>query len=175
MQTTIIDVEVTWQGVGAKKYGKAVVKHDNGKGVRHQNLVSFKNPEVFKQVQELIGQTVEVDNVKDGDFWTWKSINPALGAEKTAAPSTSGATATRASASNYETREERAARQVLIVKQSSLSAAVETLSVGAKTPPDAKTVLALAQQYVDWVFTQGELVPPKDKSGFDTMTDDIPF
>jgi hypothetical protein len=59
---------------------------------------------------------------------------------------------------------------VLIVKQSSLSAAVESLSPGAKTALDPEEVIKRAQFYMDWVFSKEE-----DKSGFDNMDQDIPF
>jgi hypothetical protein len=75
------------------------------------------------------------------------------------------------SGSNYETKEERAARQVLIVKQSSLTNAVATLSPGAKAALDANAVIDLAQKYADWVFDK----PESDKTGFDDMGSDIPF
>lgn len=166
MQTLIKNVEVEWNGVGAKRWGKAVVTHDAGKGEKKQNVVSFKNPEVFKKVQELVGQTVEVENVKDGDFWNWKSISSA-GSQTTASSSTAQNSTTRVSGSNYETKEERAARQVLIVKQSSLSAAVATLTPGAKAALDPKAVLGLAQEYTDWVFEQEK--PESETHG------DIPF
>ena len=165
MQVKINDVSVSWSGAGAKKYGKAVVKFTNDRGEdRSQTLVSFKNPEVFKKVQELVGQDVDVTSQKNGDFWEWVSITAISAA---AGPSVSPAnTATRVSGSNYETREERAARQVLIVKQSSLSAAVATLTPGAKAALDPKAVLALAQDYADWVF---------DTESSNEMDDDIPF
>jgi hypothetical protein len=170
MQTTIKSVDVEWVGSGAKKYGKAAVKHDNGKGEKTQYLVSFKNPEVFKKVQEMVGQTVEVENKKEGDFWQWVSIN-ASGTTSVSVPSVAaGASTTRVSGSNYETKEERAARQVLIVKQSSLSAAVATLSPGAKGALKSDEVLALAQEYTDWVFDN-----KRDSGSIEDMDDDIPF
>lgn len=170
MQTKIVSVDVEWVGSGAKKYGKATVVHDAGKGEKKQYLVSFKNPEVFKKVQELVGQTVDVENVKDGDFWTWKTISVSGSAASAPGPTGSAAAGTtRVAGSNYETKEERAARQVLIVKQSSLNAAVATLTPGAKTALDPKEVLRQAQEYTDWVFG-------KDQEGsIESMQDDIPF
>jgi hypothetical protein len=59
------------------------------------------------------------------------------------------------------------------VKQSSLSAAVESLSPGAKTALDPDEVIKRAQIYTDWVFAKDD--EPEDKSGFDNMDNDIPF
>ena len=171
MQTTIKSVEVEWVGSGAKKYGKAAVKHDNGKGERTQYLVSFKNPEVFKRVQELVNQTVEVENVKVGDFWEWRSINVAGVSSGTNAASPAAGTSTRVTGSNYETKEERAARQVMIAKQSSLDRAVEILKHNnPKDKIEADAVKALAQDLTDWVL--GTKAPDMSVEG---MLDDIPY
>ena len=56
--------------------------------------------------------------------------------------------------STYETPEERAKKQVYIVKQSSINAAIQLLSVGAKQPPSTELVLTEAQKFVDFVFAE---------------------
>lgn len=174
MQVVIKNVDVQWVGEGRKKYGKAVIEYTYNGEARKQNVMSFTNPEVFKKVQELTGATVEVEVGKnDKGYSEWRSVsvsgNPgSVAAQQSAAP------ATRVSGSNYETREERAARQVLIVKQSSLSAAVATLTPGAKAALDPKAVLALAQEYTDWVFGRGERTDD-DPLGIEHMKDDLPF
>ncbi|HET8688881.1 MAG TPA: hypothetical protein VFM18_19905, partial [Methanosarcina sp.] len=43
-------------------------------------------------------------------------------------------------------------RQVLIVRQSSLTNAIAVLTAGSKTPPDPEAVKKLAQEFVDFVF-----------------------
>lgn len=171
MQVTIQNVDVQWNGEGRKKWGKAVVAYSFNGEARKQNVMSFTNPEVFKKVQELIGQSVDVELTKnDKGYSEWKSVNVSSAATAGNTTSSSGASATRVSGSNYETKEERAARQVLIVKQSSLSAAVETLKTGAKAPPDPAAIIDLAQQFVDWVFeTSGNVAGSEDYKG------DIPF
>lgn len=57
--------------------------------------------------------------------------------------------------SNFETKEERELNRSRIVKQSSLSNAISTLTVGAKATPNTEAVLALAQIYYDWVYDNG--------------------
>lgn len=54
--------------------------------------------------------------------------------------------------STYETPEERAKKQVYIIRQSSISSAVDTLTAGAKSSPKPEDVLAVAQQYYSWVM-----------------------
>lgn len=79
-----------------------------------------------------------------------------------------------------ETPEERARRQVLIVKQSSLSSAVETVKVEGGVPT-TEEVLAVAQEYFDWVMSTGsaakELPKKEDKASGPTidLDDDIPY
>ena len=145
-------------------YQKAVVIYTYNGEPRKQTIVSFSNPSIFKTVtQELTpGQEIEVDVVKNGGgFNEWKSVNTAGGAGTSTSnmngpPTASMNTATKVVGSNYETREERASRQVLIVKQSSLSAAVATLAPGAKAALDPDEVIALADRYKDYVFAQDE-------------------
>jgi hypothetical protein len=158
MQVTIKNVDVENVVNGRKRYSKATVDYTYNGEPRQQKIMSFANPDVFKKVQELVGQTVEVELTKnDAGYSEWKSINSASGAATTTA--NSPANTTRVTGSNYETKEERAARQVLIVKQSSLTAAVATLAPGAKDALDPDEVIGLAQQYVDWVFETKEEMP----------------
>lgn len=58
--------------------------------------------------------------------------------------------------STYETPEERAIKQRYIIKQSSLSGAINLLTVGAKSPPTVEAVLALADSLVAYVMETPE-------------------
>jgi hypothetical protein len=167
MQVTIKNVDVEWNGAGAKKWGKAVVEYTFNGQARKQNVMSFGNTaEVFKKVQELTGQTVEVELVKnDKGFNEWKSVT--VGLPDTGSVPNSGATAKNAyTPRDYETKEERAKRQVYIIKQSSLSAATALMTPGAKTALDPKAVIETAQLLTDWVLEQQ---PTDEEIG------DIPF
>jgi hypothetical protein len=171
MQVIIKNVDVQWNGTGAKRWAKASVEYTYNGEARKQNVMSFSNPDVFKKVQELTGQTVEVELTKnDKGYSEWKSVSVGQNQQPNSSANGSSPTTTRVTGSNYETKEERAARQVLIVKQSSLSNAISLLTTGAKTPPAKDDVLNLAQDFTDWVLDK-----PEDKTGFDNMSDDIPF
>jgi hypothetical protein len=106
---------------------------------------------------------------KDGkEYWTWLSATQAApGTVMEPQVKTAG---TPVPKSNYETPEERAKKQVYIVKQSSLGSAIELLSIGAKTPPTKQDVLALAQEFTDWVFSTQEAKPVS----LTDMPDDFP-
>ena len=99
------------------------------------------------------------------------SATPSVaGAASPAASTTAsagGKTAAPAARSSYETPEERALRQVLIVRQSNISSAVALLSVGGKSALKVEDVLVVAKQLEQYVFGT-----EPDTSGFDTMTSD---
>lgn len=131
-------------------------KGDNGQTAT-KKLMSFSNPSVFNHIKGLAkGDQVNVTTTKDDNgYWQWTAI----GGDATtpvqtqaSAPLTGG----RVTGSNYETKEERAARQVYIVRQSSISAAISALTVGAKSSPTADSVIALAKQFESYVFDKEE-------------------
>jgi hypothetical protein len=157
MQVNIVNVNVENVVKGRSRYSKATVQYTWNGEARSQSIMSFSNPSVFKEVQELVGQTVEVETGKnDAGFTEWRSIKRVDGGNPQGVPAASAAPATRVSGSNYETREERANRQVLIVRQSSLGAAVESLTPGAKTALDPKAVIEVAKQFEEYVFATNE-------------------
>lgn len=127
-----------------------VVNYLNDRGENKSwKLMNFSNPKVFDVLKGATqGQMFDVVTRKnDKDFTEWAAITQ-LDATVTA-PTPAKTTPYK---SSYETPEERAARQVLIVKQSCLAQAVALASVGAKTPPEADNVLALAEKFKEWVF-----------------------
>lgn len=148
----IILKEVTVETVtkGKNRYQIANVSYTYNGETRGQKIFSFSNPTVFKEIQEVApGSTVEVDLAKDDRGYTqWAKITVG---EKAAASAPAGTN--RVVGSNYETREERAARQVLIVRQSCLAQAVATLAINPDgRPVPAEYVTELADTYVDWVM-----------------------
>lgn len=160
LQIQVLSVTVsTKTSAAGKPYQNAEVAYKNltsGK-VESKNITSYSK--VFKDVSEMEGgQVFNVDNQKNEKtgYWDWMSVTRSLdgAAPPAAAGKPAAATPVR---STYETPEERAQKQVYIVKQSCLSNAVSVLTVGAKTPPDTDKVLSLAQEYVDWVFNSPKL------------------
>jgi hypothetical protein len=153
----VIQSKVTSHPSSTGGYQKAEVTYkDLGSGkVAAKSVMSFKNPKVFAEmVNAKPGQTFSIDSEKEGQYWEWKSVNPGVSVAVSPGPPANKPTTNAAPKSNYETAEERAARQVLIVKQSSLSVAASVLSVGAKSPPNSDEVIALAQKFTDWVFAK---------------------
>lgn len=129
--------------------------------------MSFSNPSVFNHIKGLAkGDSLNVQTEKDANgYWQWTGIggdNAVATETKQATPATGG----RVTGSNYETKEERAARQVYIIRQSSLSTAVELLGQG-KSVAD---VIATAKEFEAYVFSK--------ETGIDainSLEDDLPL
>jgi hypothetical protein len=135
---------------GKGTYGMLTVAYRSNGKVAEKKVMSFTNPSVFKTLEKASkGDSLEVTTVKNEKtgYWDWTAVNE--GGTAVAQPAN---TPTRVTGSNYETKEERALKQKYIVKQSSLSAAVAVLTVGAKTSPSADDVIALADKFVEYVF-----------------------
>lgn len=180
MNITILNIAIATVPTQKGSYQVADVAYKNntfqGK-VEGKKVMSFgATAESFKVLATAQpGQTFEVNVVKnDKGYNDWVSMQPAGGAVPSVsaagpvASASAGKSSTPAPRSTYETPEERAQRQVLIVRQSSLSSAVATLSVGAKAVK-AEDVLHLAKRYNDWVFQKG--VDVTGASGFDDVPD----
>ncbi len=123
-----------------------------------KKLMSFSNPSVFNAAKNWQkGDAVNVITQKDDQgYWQWTGIG---GDEQVAEqPTKQSATPTRVTGSNYETKEERAARQVLIVRQSSVASAVAALAIGAKSAPSSADVIKYAKEIESYVFGQAQTI-----------------
>jgi len=157
MRIKILDVAIENIVKGKSRYSKAAVTYTFNGEARTQTVMSFTNPAIFKAVQEKIGQEVEIQITKNAAGYNeWASLDD-IGSGASAstapasAPATSQAPATRVTGSNYETPAERAVKQVYIVKQSSISAAV-ALAAQNKEKATPEEIVAVAQKFVDYVF-----------------------
>jgi hypothetical protein len=118
--------------------------------------MSFANPQVFERVQKLNpGDMVEVTITKnDAGYNQWSAINKVAddGEENVPAEKRPDPKSGTVAKGTWETAEERAARQVLIVKQSCLAQSVASLGAGV---PEEE-YYARAQRFTDWVFSKNE-------------------
>lgn len=90
------------------------------------------------------GEVFDIKVEKSGDYFNWTEATKVADGEAREAK-TSHKARTKWEG---ETAEERARRQVYIIKQSSLANAIALLGAGS----DPKKVLPLAQQFTDWVL-----------------------
>lgn len=171
MLVNIIDVGApnTHAAKNGRSYQSIEVtyKGENGQ-VGNKKLMSFSNPAVFNHIKNLQkGTSVNVTTVKDANgYWQWTGIEGEGVTAETKPTGGNVTTTNRVTGSNYETKEERAARQVYIIRQSSLSTAVDLLGTGAKVAD----VIATAKEFEAYVFAQ----PEAKATNFDDLEDDIP-
>lgn len=194
MQIEVVNVNVSTQPTAKGSYQIADVAYKNKSfqdKLEGKKVMSFANKDVFDILTKAqFGDVFTISRVKnDKGYWDWTSVDRdgggAVANQPVAAAPNAGAAvaaprvATPAPKSNYETAEERAARQVLIVRQSSVSSAVE-LAVAAKIK-DPQEVIKMARQFEDYVFdrnTEHEEarpeVPEPPAGFFDDMDNDLP-
>jgi len=179
MQITIVNTEVTTPS--GKKYSVCEVvyktEYQGKQDVKTKKLMSFVNPAVFATAKDAKqGEIYEVVSVKEGEYFQWTSMVKSDGSSaasqgaSNAAPAATGRTAASSSGRDFESKDERAERQRLIVRQSAVNYAIAMLSPGAKTALDKAAVFALAETVVAFVTQAPSLIEmPNDG------LDDIPY
>ena len=172
MQITVIDVtENTKKSESGRTFQQLEVAYKNEQGQPQlKKLISFSNPNVFKAAKEWVkGDVVNVTTVKNEKtgYWDWVGLegDGAVGETKQASATVGLATGARVTGSNYETKEERAARQVFIIRQYSLSTAVDLLGQGKSVDE----VIRVAKQFEAYVFDKSSGV-----DAINELQDDIP-
>jgi hypothetical protein len=180
MQISIVDVgaPTTHASSNGRSYQIIEVAYKNDSGqLQQKKLMSFRNPDVFKTAQTWQkGDMVHVQAEKnDKGYWEWIGLGEEAAAKSPTPQSQSKpSTPTRVTGSNYETKEERAARQVMIVRQSSISSAVSALTAG-NTVPKVDQIILMAKAFEDYVMDNGVAIVDKADGGVDNFEDDVPF
>lgn len=178
MQIEVLKVDVSQATNRAgKSYNVAEIAYknlDSGK-VEGKKIVDFANKDIFQVVTNAkTGESFNVvtqKNEKSG-YWDWVAMNKGGAAPS---PVQGGRAAGNASPrSNYETPEERAARQVYIVRQSSVSSAVALLKT-EKTQPKIEEVIDTAKVIEGYVFGADKNQKPEGDPAFEDMNDDVPY
>jgi hypothetical protein len=160
LKDVIVSVET---GKNQKTYKSAEVNYKNlydGK-VSSKKLLQFDG--AFKVLSEgKEGQHFVVTPEKnDKGFWNWTSAIET--GENVAKEATNVAKTTTVPRSTYETPDERARRQVYIVRQSSLSNAIEFFKLN--NVPDVSTGMVIATARVFETFVLD--------TNFEDMEDDV--
>jgi hypothetical protein len=159
------DVETSYTKTAKGGFSKAAIHYQEGQ--KPFNLVSFKNPAVFEAFKTAkAGQAFEVESVKGDDgFYQWTSAKEVTNDAPAASVPGNGKPAWTPGADPRETKEERAARQRLIVRQSSLSNAIEFLK-NDDHRDDVSDLLELADRFTAWVYEAPDLFDePNDLTG----------
>jgi hypothetical protein len=134
----------------------------------HNNTFKF-NKELRNQLSVLVaGDYAHIVVKKEGDFANWVSAKkvdapakapeqPTAAAQRTGNATAAPAPTQAAVRSNYETPEERAARQRFIVRQSCLDYAIKFYGFDKSYIPSDQDIMAQAEVFVNFVFeTQSE-------------------
>ncbi len=163
MQITVLNVTKQNATAGnGKPYQKLEVAYKDSFGkVASKPIMPFgtQKPAFDALAEAKSGSVFTITVVKnDKGYNDWTAAVEAAPGTTMTQPTTDKAVNVK---STYETPEERAKKQVYIIRQSSLSSAIDTLSVGSKSvnPDD---VLKLAQRYVSWVMQGPEDVAKQD-------------
>ena len=176
-----VDMEATIQkkGGGTYKGVEFTFKTEDGKintKAFHENQFKF-NQALQNTLADLNkGDRFTAEMEKEGEFWNWKKLSKGV-AENTAPKQEANASAgkqpyTPRPNDTYETKEERAARQVMIVRQSSISSALafcaQQKDFFKGTDDAVGEVLNVAARFEAWVLGNKIEVPK-------SSTDDNPF
>lgn len=175
MLIKIISVEVN--EVPGKKYKQVEVAYKSDKGeTKGKKLMDFSVKNGLKiLLNAKAGDMLEVTPVKNGEYWNWETI--AVAGDSPAAPASSsgGSKPTTYAGRDFETKEERAARQVMIVRQSSISSAVSLLKT-EKNVPSIDDILKAAKAFEEFVMGTTIITKPADvEVSIGDMEDDIPY
>lgn len=136
----------------------------------------YGNKDVFNALKKAEpGEVYTVSREKDAKgYWQWVGITEGEDAQPAASQAPSKATiATPAPKSTYETPEERAKKQVYIVRQSSITAAITILKTDKKNPT-VDEVLDIAKKFENYVFGI-DIKQPVDIEIPEMDDDDIPM
>jgi hypothetical protein len=139
----------------------------DGDRPKKKHLVSFNFKDFDKIAEAAIGSSWEIATkpAKDPQYVDWLTATP-ISLESNLAPSkavsngSSVSAATPAYKSTYETPEERARKQVYIVRQSSITAALAYLAQTKVTDPSYLDVISVAQRFEAYVFGQEQAQIP---------------
>lgn len=152
MKITFTGQESTFTKTAKGGYSTMNVSYVDERGANKSwKLISFANPKVFDTFKGATPNTVfEITTRKnDKDFTEWASAELVGPATTNNAPTPAGTKP--ASVSNYETRDERNARQRLIVRQSCLKNAID-VQVASGSAISLPELFSLAEDMVAWVF-----------------------
>lgn len=159
-----VDMEATIEKKDGGTYSgvEFIFKDDQGKTQTknfHMNQFKF-NAALKNTLADLVkGDKFTAEMEKEGEFWNWKKLSKGVAEASTPAAATNapakaaGGYQARPN-DTYETKEERGQRQVMIVRQSSLTAALKLLEMQGQKKPTSADVITVAQEFEAWVLGQ---------------------
>jgi len=166
-----LETDVKKNGGGSYKGWELVYKTTDGEVRTIAKPVTglTYNAPLKKQLGELSqGDEFTLTQEKNAaGFFDVKSVEKGISDAPKSASVGGGSTVKPQAVSNYETREERNARQRLIVRQSSLAVAKDIVLASNPKSVSIDSVKEVAEDLTNWVFEKGQV-------GLANMEDDIP-
>ena len=150
--------------------------------VEGKKIMSFAEKLAFETFKDATaGQVFTIGREKDDKgYWKWNMVTQGETAIMAQPQVTNNVTVSKPSTtprSTYETPEERAARQVMIVKQSSISNAIALAATNTKAKVSPEEILQVASQFVAYVLGTDSPTAQEEVSAMKALidlTDDIP-
>ena len=145
--------------------------------VEGKKIMSFAEKTAFETLKNATtGQIFSIGREKDDKgYWKWNQVQ--AGETQMATNNVvnmPSKAATPTPRSTYETPEERAQRQVMIVRQSSISNAVALAATNSKTKNTVEEILTVAKQFEGYVLGTDTLPETDAMKALIDLTDDIP-
>jgi hypothetical protein len=132
-------------------------KAESSGKVDAKKIMSFTYKDVFKALSEAKQGdkfNVKIQKNETSGYWDWVEVE--ADGKNTGAANESPVRLAAVSRSTYETPEERAKKQVYIVRQSSISAAIELLKASG-APFDTGNIIEKAKDFEKYVFAVDEV------------------
>lgn len=152
MQITVIAVgSPETKTKGKNKWQEITLSYTSDKGDKDKKFPSYVD--IYDTIKGLeVGSTYEVRLQKDGDYWQWVGVEKIEGVAKAASvggKSSSGgndwAAKTQLDRERFEFEKEK---QILIIRQSMIAAAVDLLPKGT----NLDDVIVVADEFVNYVL-----------------------
>lgn len=179
-QIEVINVQATTKPTAKSSYvmlDVAFKRLDTGK-IEGKKIMSFTFKDVYSALAGATNGsqfTITTEKNEKTTYWDWTMATPLTGGTTASAtPAATPSAGFTSPKSTYETADERAIKQVLIVRQSSLSNAITALA-DAKKPPTIDDILRTADIFSNWVYQKGQAFDKKEEFDLSEMDNDIPM
>lgn len=139
-------------GNGKRPYKVAEVAYSADGKTKGMKVLAFAQPEVFKALEAINPKQGDILDVQfsqnDKGYWQFASVEKGAASAGTSSNTTQSASSP--ARGNWETPDERAQRQIMIVRQSSISSAVALSEAqkAKKTPADIIEDAKIFEAYV---------------------------
>jgi len=145
--------------------------------VEGKKLMSFAEKEAFDRLSKAsLGDTFSIVRGKDDKgYWKWNSVTTGANTHPMSTYDQKQQAQVSPVKSTYETSEERALRQISIVKQSSIANAIKLHELNGTKKSTVEEILATTQAFVNYVTGNDLISPKKDviKVSNDFSDDDL--